>query len=91
VKWVLLQKDKHPELSITARSAGTDMSGGAINNSIIADFTAHFNAWKCSGPTSLKLSTVAKALADKSSDKPAGGFAVVEPGFYYRDFENKAF
>ena len=32
-----------PELSITARAAGTDMSGGAINDSIIADFTAHFN------------------------------------------------
>lgn len=29
-------------LSITARSAGTDMSGGAINESIIADFTKHF-------------------------------------------------
>jgi FAD binding domain. len=32
-----------PELSITARSAGTDMSGGAINDSIIVDFSKHFN------------------------------------------------
>lgn len=31
------------ELSITARSAGTDMSGGPLNDSIIADFTTHFN------------------------------------------------
>jgi len=90
VKWVLLQKDKHPELSITARSAGTDMSGGAINNSIIADFTAHFNRLEMFGSDFAKASTVAKALADKSSDKPAGGFAVVEPGFYYRDFEKQS-
>jgi FAD/FMN-containing dehydrogenase len=29
-------------LSITARSAGTDMSGGPLNTSIILDMTAHF-------------------------------------------------
>jgi FAD/FMN-containing dehydrogenase len=32
-----------PELSVTARSAGTDMAGGAINESIIVDFNAHLN------------------------------------------------
>lgn len=32
-----------PNLSITARSAGTDMSGGAINESIIVDFNKYFN------------------------------------------------
>jgi FAD/FMN-containing dehydrogenase len=31
-----------PELSLTARSAGTDMSGGAINESIIVDFKKYF-------------------------------------------------
>jgi FAD/FMN-containing dehydrogenase len=36
-------KHKNKKLSITARSAGTDMSGAAINDSIIADFTRHFN------------------------------------------------
>src|SRR6185369_5951046 len=29
--------------SVTARSAGTDMAGGAINESVIVDFNAHFN------------------------------------------------
>ncbi|MBI5530961.1 MAG: FAD-binding oxidoreductase [Candidatus Doudnabacteria bacterium] len=43
VKWVSQNKAANPGLSITARSAGTDMSGGAINNSILADFPAHFN------------------------------------------------
>lgn len=43
VSWVLKNKAKHPELSITPRSAGTDMSGGAIGQSIVLDMTAHFN------------------------------------------------
>lgn len=38
--------DKHHmqyrNLSLTARSAGTDMSGGAVNDGIIMDFTRHF-------------------------------------------------
>ena len=43
VSYVAANKSEQPELSITARSAGTDMSGGAINDSIIADFSRHFN------------------------------------------------
>jgi len=52
VKWVSENKDKYanPELnkdwknlSITARCAGTDMSGGAIGESLILDFTRHMN------------------------------------------------
>lgn len=42
VKLVAANKKQLPELSVTARSAGTDMSGGAINDSIIVDFNAHF-------------------------------------------------
>ncbi|MBP6883855.1 MAG: FAD-binding oxidoreductase [Candidatus Pacebacteria bacterium] len=52
VKWVSENKDKYadPEknkdwagLSITARCAGTDMSGGAIGESLIIDFTRYMN------------------------------------------------
>lgn len=43
VSWVIKNKEKHPELSVTPRSAGTDMSGGAIGQSIVLDMTAHFN------------------------------------------------
>ncbi len=42
VKLVAELKPKHKKLSITARSAGTCMSGGAINDSIIIDFRKHF-------------------------------------------------
>jgi FAD/FMN-containing dehydrogenase len=42
VKLVAGKKKTKPGLSLTARSAGTDMSGGAINDSIIVDFLTHF-------------------------------------------------
>jgi FAD/FMN-containing dehydrogenase len=42
VKLVAAKKKTTPHLSLTARSAGTCMSGGAINDSIIIDFRAHF-------------------------------------------------
>jgi FAD/FMN-containing dehydrogenase len=44
VKVVATSKKSMPDLSLTARSAGTDMSGGAINDSIIVDFRKHFTA-----------------------------------------------
>ena len=46
VKWVKAQNEELPlddQLSITARSAGTCMSGGAINDSIIMDMTRYLN------------------------------------------------
>src|SRR3990172_2390572 len=51
VKWVSQKKSDFKNspksdfynLSITARRAGTDMSGGPLNNSIILDFTKYMN------------------------------------------------
>ncbi len=43
VKWVAGNKASNQELSLTARSGGTDMTGGVLNDSIILDFTAHFD------------------------------------------------
>lgn len=43
VKFVNENKKDQPELSLTGRSAGTDMGGGAINDSIIVSFTKYFN------------------------------------------------
>lgn len=36
--------EHHGDLSLTARSAGTDMSGGPLTNSVVVDFLTHFNA-----------------------------------------------
>ncbi len=43
VRLVSEKKESMPDLSVTARSAGTDMAGGAINESIIVDFNKHLN------------------------------------------------
>jgi FAD/FMN-containing dehydrogenase len=86
VKWVSDNKDKYPNLSITPRSAGTCMSGGAIGESIIIDFTRHMN----------KISKIERVAPfdivpkyKNSHPIKITGKAEVEPGVYYRDFEPK--
>jgi FAD/FMN-containing dehydrogenase len=43
VKYVASRKAADPTISLTARAAGTDMSGGPLNTSVILDFMAHMN------------------------------------------------
>lgn len=43
VSYVAANCKDNPNLYITARSGGTDMSGGAIGEGISVDFTKHFN------------------------------------------------
>ena len=72
VKWVATNKEKYPDLSITCRCAGTDMSGGVIGESIILDFSRYMNKL-IGGPLPLKTRSVWEIA--------------VEPGMFYRDFE----
>ncbi len=65
VKVVAAAQAAGEDVSVTARSAGTDMSGGPLNRSVIASFTQHMN----------RILEV------------GDGYAVTEPGVYYRDFE----
>lgn len=46
VQFVNSQKKSDTHLSLTARSAGTDMSGGPLNDSIIVDFQKYINKFK---------------------------------------------
>ncbi|MGC9605171.1 MAG: FAD-binding oxidoreductase [Minisyncoccia bacterium] len=55
----------HGDVNLTARAAGTDMSGGPLTESIVVSFLEHFDRIK----------------------KVVDGYAVTEPGVYYRDFE----
>lgn len=43
VKLTAAEKKHNNNLSLTARAAGTDMAGGAVNDSVIVDFVAHMN------------------------------------------------
>lgn len=69
VQLVHAAKAHGEDVSVTARSAGTDMSGGPLTRSIVAVFTKYFT----------KIESV--------TETTDGGYAVVEPGVYYRDFE----
>lgn len=42
VSFVSKHKASYPNLSLTARSGGTDMSGGAVNDSIVINFSRYF-------------------------------------------------
>ena len=46
---LFVNQHKEEKLSLTPRSAGTDMSGGPLNESIIVDFMKHFNNIKSIG------------------------------------------
>jgi FAD/FMN-containing dehydrogenase len=89
VKWVNENKNKYDGLSITARCAGTDMSGGAIGESIILDFTRHMNKL-IGGPLPIDDSYTKKRNRknNKIGNYPlVPSYITVQPGMFYRDFE----
>jgi FAD/FMN-containing dehydrogenase len=93
VKWVNEQntrQDLVQKISITARCAGTDMSGGSIGESIIMDFTRYMNKL-IGGP--LPIDNPSALLHHSSGtfrhqNYPSVPSSItVEPGMFYRDFE----
>ena len=71
------QGQKSTKLTLTARSAGTDMSGGPLTESIVVDFTKSFT----------KIGTIKEEQPRIVSGVEMSGYAVTEPGVYYRDFD----
>ncbi len=71
VRFVAKEKERGRPLSLTARGAGTDMSGGPLTDSIVVDMTAHFT----------KIHEV--------GEDGKGGYAIVDPGVYFRDFDKE--
>lgn len=67
VKFANEQRKLGRGISLTPRSAGTDMSGGPLSSSIVVDVTKYMNRIKEIG----------------------NGYAVAEPGVFYRDFEKE--
>lgn len=49
VRYISEQKATHPELSLTARAAGTDMTGGPLTESIVVGFSKYFNKFSIDG------------------------------------------
>ena len=84
VKFVAEQKKTDPAISITARSAGTCMAGGSLNNSISLDCLRYLNAMgevkKVSDYTILPHFFGAQPVT-------ISGEVHTGPGVYYHDFE----
>ncbi len=70
------KKKAGEDVSVSARSAGTDMSGGPLNSSIILDMKGMNRLLELNETFGLTKSE-------------SGGYAVVEPGMYFRDFDRE--
>lgn len=74
VRWAAKEKKTDTSVSLTARSAGTDMSGGPLTESVVVNVMRHMNT--------------VKEIGDRLSlEGTPWGYAVTEPGVFYRDFE----
>lgn len=71
-------------ISITPRAAGTCMSGGSLNTSIILDTTRYIN-----GVVTIEKGDFGKQKSNTGYDFQIKGLATVLPGTFYRDFEKE--
>lgn len=84
VHFVSKEKRSNPAISITARSAGTCMAGGSLNNSISLDGLRYLNT-----VSPVKEVSPYQYLPHFYGAKPVtiSGEVQVEPGTFYRDLE----
>ncbi len=74
VKVVGAKRQRGAEVSVTARAAGSDMSGGPLTTSIVLSFMKHMH-------------TMGEVVLKSNFNTEMEGYAVTEPGVLYRDFE----
>ncbi len=73
VKVVRVAREGGAPVALAARAAGTDMSGGPLTTGVVVSFTKHMN----------------RVLEVEARSDGLAGYAVTEPGVYYRDFEKE--
>ena len=78
VKFVNKHKKENSKLSITARSAGTDMGGGSLNESIIISFTKYFNKIIAIKDN---IATVQPGVYYRDFEKYTLGYGLIFPSF----------
>lgn len=75
VRYAAERARKGEPISLTARGGGTDMTGGPLTESVVVDLTRYLN----------RVCEVGDRV--NMTGGPPEGYAVVEPGCFYRDFE----
>lgn len=78
VQYVSKNKEHNPNLSITVRSGGTCMSGGAINDSIILDFAKYLNKI---GPVSSQTGNTQPGVFYRDFEKETLKHGVLMPSY----------
>lgn len=90
VQWVMQKKTEgapeHKDLSLSVRAAGTCMSGGSLNESIIVDVMRYMNRIGDIRPVA---PYTIRPNFPGSSDVEIAAEIKVEPGVFYRDLESK--
>ncbi len=81
VKEIHRAREAGTTVSLAARSAGTDMTGGPLTTGVVISFTKHMNHM---GEVIVNDRTTPREARDEPD-----GFATAEPGVYYRDFEKE--
>lgn len=72
-KFVRAERESGADISLTARAAGTDMTGGSLTHSVQVDFMKYMN----------------HIVAISPSTPGSDAQATTEPGVYYRDLEKE--
>lgn len=74
VRVIRAERERGTEVSVTARAAGTDMSGGPLTTGVVLNFMKYMNH-------------IGEVVPREDARDGSAGFAVTEPGVLYRDFE----
>lgn len=78
VRFVAQKKEAGADISLTARSAGTDMTGGPLTESIVVDFLPHFNRILETSPT---RAIVEPGVYYRDLDKATAVHGAIMPGY----------
>ncbi len=88
VKWVNNKNarlENGEKINITMRAAGTCMSGGPLGRSLVLDTTRYMN--KIFSIEKMESFEFTPSFPGAKNKVKVTGFAKVEPGVFYRDFE----
>jgi FAD/FMN-containing dehydrogenase len=83
------EEEGYVYLSLTARGAGTDMTGGPLNDSIILDTSRYMGGVLEVKKQKLPGRSGGKQKSPTGHDFEISGMARALPGTYYRDFEKE--
>lgn len=79
VRWIVGHKGENPDVSITGRSGGSDMTGGPLTSSLVLSTTEHLNNFSIDGDK--KEATVEPGVFYRDFEAKADEYDLVYPAF----------